>query len=244
MLNNDKDYIKEIITDINKLPGRCDEINVKDNHEEIEETIVELKATLRAHDHGIGLAAPQIGRNNRIFVINFNGKMRTFINPIFTHTQDIVLSREGCLSIPGKQYLVPRFNDIKINYQDPLGNNLSSHLIGIAAHAFQHELDHLDGLTLAHIGLEVDEDFDKASDDDKAKIIEMYLDSLKKREQLLDADIEKDPELKKMRDSIKFMEKVQKGEVQLEQREFTEEEKKQLEDKLKETINEEKADQD
>lgn len=238
MIDNSKNYEKEIITDTSKLPDRCEEINIQENQDEVDETIVELKQTLRLHKNGIGLAAPQIGRTNRIFIINFNGDMRTFINPMFTHTADVVLSREGCLSLPGKQYLVPRFNDIKIAYQNPRGNNLQSHLIGMAAHIFQHEMDHLDGISLDTIGLEIDEDFDNASEEDKNKIIEMYLESLKKREENLNKEIENNPELKKMKDSIRFIEKVKSGEIQLEQREFTEEEKKQLEDKLKESKDE------
>lgn len=236
--NSKRDYTKEIITDTSKLPDRCNEINILENKDEVDETIVELKQTLRQYKNGVGLAAPQIGRTNRIFIINFNGDMRAFINPMFTHTSDVVLSREGCLSLPGKEYLVPRFNDIKIAYQNPQGKNLENHLIGMAAHIFQHEMDHLDGISLDTIGLEIDEDFDNASEEEKDKIIEMYLESLKRREENLNKEIEEDPELKKMKDSITFIEKVKSGEVQLEQREFTEEEKKELETKLKESKDE------
>lgn len=236
--NSKRDYIKEIITDTSKLPDRCNEINILENKDEVDNTIVELKQTLREHKEGVGLAAPQIGKNIRIFIINFNGDMRAFINPLFTHTSDVVLSREGCLSLPGKQYLVPRFNDIKVKYQNPQGNYLESHLIGMAAHILQHELDHLDGISLDAIGLEIDDDFDNASEEDKDKIIQMYLDSLKRREEKLNEEIDDNPELKKMRDGIKFIQKVQSGEITVEQKELTEDEKKQLQDKLKESIDE------
>lgn len=236
MLNNDKDYIKEIITDVDKLPDRCDEINVIERNEEVREVVVTLKHTLATHENGVGLAAPQVGINARIFVINFNGNMRAFINPMYTHTNDIVLSREGCLSLPGKEYLVPRFSQIKIAYQDPQGKVMNNTLVGMSAFVFQHEMDHLEGITLDKIGLEIDKDFDEASEEEKEKIIEMYLESLKRRQELLDNEIENNEELKKMRSSLEFMDKIRKGEVKVERREVSNDQKESIEEKLKEVI--------
>ena len=87
-------------------------------------------------------------------------------------------------------------------------------LVGKAAEVFQHELDHLNGLTLADIGLELPKDFDKMSEDDKAKIIKDYMESLDLKQKQIKESIEKDEDAKQLDNAIKFMTKVQKGEVE------------------------------
>ena len=153
--------------------------------------------------------------DKRIFVINFNGDLRSFINPIISEAKGLTINREGCLSIPGKEFLRPRNTEITVLYQTPLGKVESRKLFGLAAMVFQHELDHLDGLTLEDIGLEVDENFDKASDDEKAEVIKAYMDSLDIKQKDIAKEIEENPELKKQNDAIKFMERLAKGEIEL-----------------------------
>ena len=236
MLNND---IKEIITDLDKLSDRCNEVDVKKDNERVRQIVVELKNTLREHKDGVGLAAPQIGYNDRIFVINFKGDIRTFINPIISNSVGLAINREGCLSFPGKQYLIPRFNQIEVIYQTPLGKTECVKLVGLAAYVYQHELDHLDGLTIADVGLEIGEEFDNASDEEKAQIINMYLESLDLKKKDLQKEIEEDPELKKTSDAIDFMTKVQKGEVQIEVDKVDDETSKQIQENIKKQVKKE-----
>ena len=205
--------MKEIITDLEKLSDRCDEIDIRKENELMREIILELKDTLR-NSKGVGLAAPQIGYDKRIFVINFNGDLRTFINPIISDANNLTLNREGCLSLPGKEYIRPRHSKITVIYQTPLGKTESRQMFGMAACVFQHELDHLDGLTLADVGLEVGKEFDEATEEERDQLLQAYLDSLDLKQKELDKEIQEDPELKKTADAIKFMEKVQKGEVE------------------------------
>lgn len=205
--------MKEIITDLEKLSDRCDEIDIRKENNLMREIILELKSTLRESKGGVGLAAPQIGYDKRIFVINFNGDLRTFINPIITQAKGLTFSREGCLSLPGKQYIRPRNNEITVLYQTPLGKSESRKMVGLAATVFQHELDHLDGITLADIGLEIDEDFDKATEEEKDEIIKMYMDSLDLKQKTSKDEIDSDKELKQMSNAIDFMEKVQTGKI-------------------------------
>lgn len=240
MISNDKNYVKEIVTDLNELSFRSDEVDVKKDNESVRETIVELKETLRAHKDGVGLAAPQIGKKQRIFVINFNGDLRAFINPIITQTKGMAINREGCLSLPGKQFLIPRYNQIEVMYQTPLGKTECRKLAGLAAYVFQHELDHLDGLLLSDVGLEIDEDFDNATDDEKAEIIKLYMESLDLKQKDLHKEIQEDPTLKKTSDAIDFMTKVQKGEVKVEFEKVDEETSKKIDEKLKSSIKNDK----
>lgn len=207
--------IKEIVTDESLLAERCDEIDIRKDNELMREIILNLKETLREHKTGVGLAAPQIGYNKRIFVINFNGDLRTFINPVISEANNLTLNREGCLSLPGKEYIRPRHSKITVMYQTPLGKIESRQMFGLAAFVFQHELDHLDGLLISDIGLEVDKAFDEATEEERDKVIQAYLDSLDIKQKQLSKEIEEDPELKQQADAIKFMESVQKGETVL-----------------------------
>lgn len=209
-------YIREIITDLSKINNRAKEIDIRKNNNEVRETILELKETLRQYDKGVALSAPQIGKDYRIFVINFKGDYRTFINPIITQVKGMTINRENSLSIPNKEFLIPRYGQIEVMYQTPLGKSESKKLIGLAAYIFQQQLDHLEGINISDIGLEIDDDFDKATDEEREQIVEMFLKSLDLKYKELEKEIEEDEDLKKTKDAIDFMTKVQRGEVEIE----------------------------
>jgi peptide deformylase len=204
----------DIIFDIEKLSIRADEIDVRKENKEVRDITVALKNAVREHNL-TSLSANQIGFTKRVFVINFNGDIRTFINPVITQVKGFELSRETCSSIPDKTFIRPRHNDIMVMYQTPLGKIESKQFMGVAAKVFQHEMDHLDGLLLSDIGLEIDEMFDNATEEERMEVINMYLDSLDIKQKEIDKEIQEDEELKKISDGIDFMTKVQKGEVQL-----------------------------
>lgn len=107
---------------------------------------------------GIGLAAPQVGLADRIFVVDleplanddhpeFKGFKKAFINAhIIERSGDEEFVEEGCLSIPGINEKVPRENKILIRYTD---ENLQEHTeeySGFMARVIQHEYDHIDGI--------------------------------------------------------------------------------------------------
>lgn len=93
---------------------------------------------------------------------------------------------------------------------------MSREILGLAADVFQHEINHLDGVILDDIGLEIDDDFLNATDEEKQAIIDMYLDSLDLKQKALEKEIQETPELKQMDDAIKFIDSVAKGETKLE----------------------------
>lgn len=210
--------IREIVTDAEKLGYRSDEIDILKDNKEMRDIIVCLKDIIREKNL-TSLSAPQIGFYKRIFVINFNGNLRSFINPIITKAKGIQLSRETCSSIPGKSFVRPRNPDIEVTYQTPLGRSESKPFVGASAIVFQHALDHLDGLLLSDIGLELTEDYDTATEDEKSELINMYLDSLDIKTKTANKEIAEDKELKQMSDAIDFITKVQKGEVTLSDKE-------------------------
>jgi peptide deformylase len=208
--------IKEIITDVTQLDSRADEIDIRKQGQLTREITRKIKMTMRKK--GIkSLSAPAIGYPYRIFCMDFSdSEIKTFINPIITNAEGIQLARESCNCIPGKEYIRPRNPKIKVMYQNPTGKVLTTEFVGLSAVVFQHELDHLEGLLLSDVGLEIDEQWDNASDEEKQEVITAYLDSLDLKQKELEKEISEDPDLKQMSDAIDFMTQVQKGEVTLE----------------------------
>lgn len=110
---------------------------------------------------GRGLAAPQVGRLVRMFVMDVTWKEGTrapqvFVNPeIVELTGERVVGPEGCLSIPGPVTEVERFPVVRLRWTDLEGAAHDEVLTGFAAICAQHEYDHLDGiLTLDRLGPE------------------------------------------------------------------------------------------
>lgn len=208
--------MKEIITDIDKLNeiGICDPIDTRKENELLREITVNLKEVVR-NQNLASLSAPQLGYNKRIFVINYNGDIRTYVNPMIVNVKGLELSRETCPSLPGKEYIRIRHNDIQVAYQTPLGKYESAKLVGMVAKVFQHEVDHLDGLLLCDVGLEIDEEFDKATEQERQDLINMYLDSLDMKQKQLEKEIQENKDLKQVSDAIDFMNGVREGTIKL-----------------------------
>ncbi|MCF8058059.1 MAG: peptide deformylase [Bacteriovoracaceae bacterium] len=114
---------------------------------------------------GIGLAAPQVGISERIFVMDIDYKREKvtradgtldfdlsgfnpliFINPVIENNQGEVLFQEGCLSVPGIYEEVKRSQSITVKFQDWNGDNHSIDADELLSVCIQHENDHLDGI--------------------------------------------------------------------------------------------------
>ncbi|MDD2243209.1 MAG: peptide deformylase [Dysgonamonadaceae bacterium] len=128
----------------------------QDNYPNLQELINNMFETMY-HADGVGLAAPQVGLNDRIFVVDLSvmgdevpemkGFKKTFINPhIIERTGDLKEVEEGCLSIPGIHEKVPREERIRIQYIDENLESQDEEYVGFTARCIQHEYDHLDGV--------------------------------------------------------------------------------------------------
>lgn len=101
---------------------------------------------------GVGLAAPQVYKKIRLFIMipnpkNSRAKSIVVINPkIISTGKEIKKDWEGCLSIPGIRGLVPRHTTIKVEYFDREGKKQTKTFKDFVARIFQHEYDHLDGI--------------------------------------------------------------------------------------------------
>lgn len=231
-------YVKSVVTDYDELSLRCDEFDLVKKNSEVQEIILTLKNTIRANEGMLGLSANQVGFSRRILVLNFNGDLRTFINPIITRVDGFELSRETCHSIPGKTFIRTRNSRVWVTYQTPLAKIESVELNGVAAKVMQHHIDHLDGLLLSDVSLEIDEDFDNATEEEREEVIRMYLDSLDLTASVLKSEAEEDEDGKKLSDALRFMESVQKGETIVESVPLTDEEFDELKQKVKKEIEE------
>lgn len=233
-----KKYVKDIVTDYDALSVRCDEFDLTKKNKDAQEIVLTLKNTIRAHKDMVALSANQVGYDKRIICLNFNGDIRTFINPIVTKATGLELSREYCHSLPDKSYIRLRYSSIDVTYQTPVGKVESVELVGLAARIMQHHIDHLDGLLLSDIGLEVDDEFDNATEEERQELIDYYLDSLDLSRKQIEADIANDSEAKQLSDAIRFMESVRKGETIIESVPLTEEEIEELQKAGKESVDE------
>ena len=104
-------------------------------------------------ENGVGLAAPQIGENVRVFVIDVSTDKeplnpRVFINPKIIKKSGACISHEGCLSFPEAFTDVKRYANVMIKAQDTNGRSfvLEAKDGSLLARAIQHEFDHLDGI--------------------------------------------------------------------------------------------------
>ena len=100
-------------------------------------------------EKGIGLAAPQMGVFQRIYVSQVDEKKPPLvaINPVITPAAQLrEYGEEGCLSVPGIAADIERWAAIDVRMQDPYGKTVTLHLEGLDAVCFQHENDHLEGV--------------------------------------------------------------------------------------------------
>lgn len=103
-------------------------------------------------NHGIGLAANQIGITKRVFVMgsynipNFPLPFAVFNPTILHQSGEKELDKEGCLSYPDLWLSVKRSKFIVVEYQNDKGDTMIQEMSGLIARCFQHEYDHLDGV--------------------------------------------------------------------------------------------------
>lgn len=130
---------------------------IPEDYEGLDQFIEDLFDTMVASD-GVGLAAPQVGKSLRIFVVDttpmaeghedasLDGFRKVFINPyILEEWGDSWSFEEGCLSVPNIREEVSRPSHVRIEYYDEHWELKEEEYDGIKARVIQHEYDHLDG---------------------------------------------------------------------------------------------------
>ncbi|MEJ2393683.1 MAG: peptide deformylase [Candidatus Thiodiazotropha sp.] len=145
------------ILEILKLPDpRLKEValEVEQFDDELHGFIDDLEETRQNGPAAVGIAATQVGRLQRIVIIDCSNTRKpvpnhgrlVLVNPEITEWDGFELGREGCLSVPDYTGNVIRAERIKLKAQDADGGELSFEMEGYEARAVQHEVDHLDGI--------------------------------------------------------------------------------------------------
>ena len=125
---------------------------VNEFSKEIKIFIQDLEETFRSFPGCVGIAAPQVGRFERIILVDISHKpqhvnhgLLVLINPKIISCEGNSLGREGCLSVPDYTGKVERAKSIILEALDGNGDKQEFRIFGYEARAVQHEIDHLDG---------------------------------------------------------------------------------------------------
>ncbi len=128
-------------------------VSVTEFDEKLQAFLMDLEETMRAGPGGVGIAAPQVGRLERIAIVDVSSKPKishhgrlVMINPEITDWDGFEMGREGCMSVPDYTGNVIRATKIRLVAQDKQGVSHEYSMEGYEARAVQHEIDHLDGL--------------------------------------------------------------------------------------------------
>lgn len=131
---------------------RMKALPVRNFDEKLQKIVRDMTHTMYERD-GVGLAANQVGLNQRLFVIDMDYSREdsephpvVMINPVIKAGEGEYEMEEGCLSVPGIYAKVKRFNRIKYSYFDPAGEEHEEEAEGYKAVVIQHEYDHLNGI--------------------------------------------------------------------------------------------------
>lgn len=126
---------------------RAENTNVELFDEDLQVLLADMWETMYIAD-GVGLAAPQIGVNKNIVVIDYHGEKYTLLNPEIIEASGEVVNEEGCLSFPGIYESVSSPEKIRVKYLDEKGTAHDEEIEGFLACVFSHEIDHLRGRLL------------------------------------------------------------------------------------------------
>jgi len=115
--------------------------------------IADMEQAMRAGPAGVGIAAPQVARFERIVIVDVSSKPKikhhgrlVLINPEILASQGTLKGREGCMSVPDYTANIIRAEHIQLKARDEHGKVQEYEMQGFEARAVQHEIDHLDGI--------------------------------------------------------------------------------------------------
>lgn len=137
------------------LREKAQEVHFADIQSPAFQKLIDNMVTTMKEAGGVGLAAPQVNKSLRLFVMK-SGRavpLTIVINPKVEYLEEFGKkdSVEGCLSIPGKSLKLRRFKKIRMSYFDRSGEYISRDLDGFGAIIAQHEYDHLNGILIVDL---------------------------------------------------------------------------------------------
>ncbi len=118
---------------------------VENFDKKLHDLLDDMKETLE-YANGAGLAAPQVAILKRVAIVMTEDGYFELVNPVIKSAKGSQTDIEGCLSVKGKYGEVTRAKEVVVVAQDRYGNEQKYKVKGYTARAFQHEIDHLDGI--------------------------------------------------------------------------------------------------
>lgn len=206
-----------IITDVNELNSPAEPLTFLSESgaktEEGIDIIKKLKQTMQENPEMLALSAPQIGINKRIFCLRFDDQIKVFINPIITKKKGLTIVIETCSSMPGKEIVIGRPEEITVVYYNENFDYEDNKLLGVAASLFDQQAQILDGVLPSELGMVSDIEQDgKIEEEDLAEIISFYRDTfLPSKLASLKNAISQDQEASKDFNRLRFTEDVING---------------------------------
>lgn len=180
-----------------------------------EAIIAEIKEVMEKHLEIPALAAQQIGIDARIFCIRFSDTIKTFINPIITKKSGSVIAPETFTSMPGKEILISRPEELTVVYYTDEFKYEDNKLMGLAARIFDQMGQLLDGILPSDLGLvsdiETDGSIGDLSDEDFNELAAVYKQFVKVKTDALKKEMEADKTLSKQFKELSFTESVING---------------------------------
>lgn len=213
----------EIITDLEKLRNPAEPLKFLTetglDREEGDSILTELLAVMEKHHDVLALAAPQIGINKRIFCIRFNNMIKTFIDPIIIKKANYKIAPEVCVSMPGKEILISRPEELTVVYHTEQYKYEENKLLGAAARLFDQQCQLLDGILPYDLGLVSDVATDGSLADlnegEINELVEIYKQYVSTKAEALNTKISENSELTDTYKKLKFSEKVVNGKAAL-----------------------------
>jgi len=137
------------------LRAQAQEIQLPELAEKKMQTLIDDMVFTMKKASGVGLAAPQVNKSLRMFVMKsgFQVPLTIVVNPVMEYLEEYGKqdSTEGCLSIPGQTLKVKRYKRIRMSYFDRHGEYISEEIKGFKAIISQHEYDHLNGVLIVDL---------------------------------------------------------------------------------------------
>lgn len=206
----------ELVRDDELLSKRAIEWDVRGNQQLSTDIVQKLEQALDENPDLLFVCSQEVGFKERALDVRFSDDSYIFMNPIIKKFDRIMLSREYD-RITQKEYIVPRFSNLEIVFQDCLGAIKAIKLEGMSALVMSQALDMLDGVYSHDLGLEILPEFDEASEEEQNALIQEYLNSLTSAYEYLDNELSKDEDTNEQWKAIKYMMAKSKGEVEIDQ---------------------------
>ena len=121
--------------------------------EPLRQLVARMTAVLKQQKHGIGIAAPQLGIDQAVAIVDVSSRMPQkkpliLINPKVISGDGLIPSKEGCMSVPDYTGLLQRYRAVNLRWRNLEGALMSNSYEGLEAVCIQHEVDHLNGVLI------------------------------------------------------------------------------------------------